>query len=177
VASIDRQRDLTARLAGELQQAQARLQDSLAGIAEESVGPTPVLPIRAFAGALDWPVRGPVTAGFGRAPSSRFGTSIVRNGIEIGTPEGTAVRAVHEGRVAFADPFSGFGRLVIVDHGQGVFSLYGHLQTVAVARGAHADAGSALGTTGRSTTGADALYFELRVDGRPVDPLQWLKPQ
>jgi septal ring factor EnvC (AmiA/AmiB activator) len=82
---------------------------------------------------------------------------------------------VHEGRVAFADVFSGFGRLVIVDHGQGAFSLYGHLATIDVERGAHLDAGAVVGTSGRAPGGTPALYFELRVDGRPVDPLQWLK--
>jgi septal ring factor EnvC (AmiA/AmiB activator) len=68
-----------------------------------------------------------------------------------------------------------FGRLVVVDHGQGAFSLYGHLATLEVARGARVEAGSVVGTTGRAPGGTPALYFELRVDGRPVDPLQWLK--
>jgi septal ring factor EnvC (AmiA/AmiB activator) len=176
VASIDRQRDLTARLAGELQQAQERLQASLDDFSvEEASASAAVLPIKSFQGALPWPVAGQLTARFGRAASSRFGTSIIRNGIEIAVAEGTPVHAVHEGRVAFADVFSGFGRLVIVNHGQGVFSLYGHLQSVEVARGARIDQRAVVGTAGRAPAGAPALYFEMRVDGRAVDPLQWLK--
>jgi septal ring factor EnvC (AmiA/AmiB activator) len=175
VASIDARRDLTARLAGELEQASARLQQTVAELGTSSPGTVAVLPLRSFQGDIDWPAQGPVTAGFGRAPASRFGGGVVRNGIEIGSAEGSPARAVHEGRVAFADVFSGFGRLVIVDHGQGAFSLYGHLATIDVERGAHLDAGSVVGTTGRAPGGAPALYFELRVDGRPVDPLQWLK--
>jgi len=175
VASIDARRDLTARLAGELEQASARLQQTVADLDSSSPATVAVLPLRPFQGDIDWPVQGPVTAGFGRARATRFGTSTVRNGIEIGSAEGSPARAVHEGRVAFADVFSGFGRLVIVDHGQGAFSLYGHLATLEVARGARVEAGSVVGTTGRAPGGTPALYFELRVDGRPVDPLQWLK--
>jgi septal ring factor EnvC (AmiA/AmiB activator) len=172
VASIDARRDLTARLAGELEQASARLQQTVAELGTSSPGTVAVLPLRPFQGAIDWPVPGPVTGAFG-AP--RAGTGSARSGIEIGAAEGTPARAVHEGRVAFADVFSGFGRLVIVEHGQGAFSLYGHLATLDVPLGARVEAGSIVGTTGRAPEGAPALYFELRVDGRPVDPLQWLK--
>jgi septal ring factor EnvC (AmiA/AmiB activator) len=84
------------------------------------------------------------------------------------------VRAIHEGRVAFAGTFIGFGHLVIVDHGQAALSLYGHMASTAVRRGDRVEAGSTLGDSGRSPAGVPALYFELRVDGRPVDPLQWL---
>jgi len=82
---------------------------------------------------------------------------------------------VHEGVVAFAGPFAGFGNLVIVDHGTQSFSLYGDLLEVLTQKGAHVVSGQALGTVGRSALGAPGLYFELRVDGQPVDPLQWLK--
>ncbi len=90
------------------------------------------LPIRPFQGALPWPARGTVSRRFGRQPSSRFGTAIVRNGMEMATAEGQPVRAVHEGTVAFADPFAGYGNLVIVDHGDRAYSLYGHLGSVEV---------------------------------------------
>ena len=177
VKSIDERRDLAARLSGELQQAGERLQASLADLGAAPAAGVVVLPLKPFQGDLDWPVRGPVTAPFGRSRASRFGTDIVRRGVEIGVAEGTAVKAVHEGRVAYAEPFSGFGRLVIVDHGQGAFTLYGHLGTVDVSRGAHVAAGQAVGTSGRAPSGHAALYFELRIDGRAVDPLEWLKRQ
>jgi septal ring factor EnvC (AmiA/AmiB activator) len=83
--------------------------------------------------------------------------------------------AVHDGVVAFAGPFSGFGNLVIVDHGAQNFSLYGDLLDFSVAKGARVDRGQALGSAGPLPSGGTGLYFELRVDGRPVDPLQWLK--
>jgi septal ring factor EnvC (AmiA/AmiB activator) len=98
-----------------------------------------------------------------------------QNGIEIAAPLGATVAAVHDGTVAFAGPFEGFGHLVILDHGEKSYSLYGHLDEMAVTRGAHVERGRSLGTVGTSPTGMNALYFELRVDGHVVDPLQWLK--
>jgi septal ring factor EnvC (AmiA/AmiB activator) len=85
------------------------------------------------------------------------------------------VAAVHEGTVAFADLFTGYGTLVIVEHGGGAFSLYGYLDKAQVARGQRVEAGTAVGVSGRNPSGNPALYFELRIDGRPVDPLQWLQ--
>jgi murein hydrolase activator len=169
VASIDVRRDLNAQWIGELQAAQQRLQTSIAQLDDTS------LPFRPFQGALPWPTRGPITARFGRQPTSRFGTAINRNGIEIGAAEAQPVRAVHEGLVAYADQFTGYGNLVIVEHGDGAFSLYGHLGTIQVQKGTAVEAQTPLGRTGRNPNGTPSLYFELRVDGKPVDPLQWLQ--
>jgi septal ring factor EnvC (AmiA/AmiB activator) len=174
VAAIDRQRDLNAQLTGELQDAQQRLQASVAEI-EAGDDAALGLPLRPFRGDLPWPARGSVARGFGPEHDPRFGTSVVRNGLEIRAREGDAVHAVHEGRVAFAGPFTGFGNLVIVDHGRGGFSLYGHLDEMTVDKGDLVERQRQVGTVGRTPTGQPALYFELRVDGRPVDPLQWLK--
>jgi len=84
------------------------------------------------------------------------------------------VHAVHDGTVAFADTFTGYGRLVIVDHGNQTFTLYGNLGELQVVKGAHVSKGAVVGSVGLSDGQAGVLYFELRVDGRPVDPLQWL---
>lgn len=169
VASIDRRRDLHAQWTSELEAAQNRLQTSIAQLDDTS------LPFRPFQGALPWPARGPISARFGRQPSSRFGTAIARNGIEIAVAEGQPVRSVHEGVVAFADQFTGYGNLVIVEHGDGAFSLYGHLSTVQVQKGAKLEPLAVVGRTGRNPNGTPSLYFELRVDAKPVDPLQWLQ--
>jgi murein hydrolase activator len=169
VDSIDRRRDLNAQWISELVTAQQRLQTSIAQLDGT------VLPFRPFQGVLPWPARGAVSSRFGRQPSSRFGTSIVKNGIEIDIADTQPVRAVHEGIVAFADQFTGYGNLVIVEHGEGAFSLYGHLSALEVQKGAHVEAQTVLGRSGRNPNGVPALYFELRVDGKPVDPLQWLQ--
>ena len=173
IDDLDRRRDLTAEYVSELQSAQAALERTLATAGSAST--TIALPIRPFRGDLEWPLVGTVVAGFGRAPAGRFGTTIVRNGIEVAAPEGATARAVHEGTVAFAAPFAGYGVLVIVDHGASAFTLYGHLAEAAVAPGARVRRGEAVGTVGLVPAGGAALYFELRIDGRPVDPLQWLR--
>ena len=174
VDSIDARRDLNAQMSSELQAAQQRLQASM-DAADGNGTPALTLPVQAFQGALPWPARGRVANRFGRETSSRFGTAVVRNGIEISVAEGQRVTAVHEGTVAYADEFTGYGTLVIVEHGGGAFSLYGHLASVQVARGDRVEAGSAVGLSGRNPTGNPSVYFELRIDARPVDPLQWLQ--
>jgi septal ring factor EnvC (AmiA/AmiB activator) len=173
IRDIDARRDLNAQLAGELQSAQqslqARLRDAVTGAAAADAA---VLPLRPFRGDLDWPVAGNIRQRFGRTPGSDRPPS---NGIEIAVAEGTPVKAVHDGAVAFADTFAGFGKLVILDHGSQTFSVYGNLLDISVSRGAMIEAGKPVGLVGPSVTGAAGLHFELRVDGRPVDPLQWLK--
>ena len=174
VKSIDERRDLNAQLAGELEAARQRLDSRVSQLGAEK--PPPVnLPLRPFRGALPWPANGIVTGHFGRQQTSRFGTPIARSGIEISLAEGVPVQAIHEGTVAYADQFTGYGDLVIVEHGDGAYSLYGYLSGIDVTRGQRVESRARLGTSGRNPSGNPALYFELRVDGKPVDPLQWLK--
>jgi septal ring factor EnvC (AmiA/AmiB activator) len=112
---------------------------------------------------------------FGRSTTGTFGTSIQRNGVEIGAAAGTPVRAVHGGTVAYAAPFTGYGVMVILDHGQNAFTVYGHLSGTALRPGATVARGQPVGTTGATPAGEAATYFEVRIDGRPVNPLQWLR--
>ena len=174
VKSIDERRDLNAQLAGELEAARQRLDARVSQLGADKSAPIS-LPLRAFRGALPWPASGIVVGHFGRPRSTRFGTEAGRSGIEISIAEGQPVQAVHEGTVAYADQFTGYGDLVIVDHGDSVYSLYGYLSSIDVARGQRVEARTPIGATGRNPSGNPALYFELRIDGKPVDPLQWLK--
>lgn len=169
---LDNRRELAAQYVGELEQARTRLQATIAGLAATSASD---LPFKPFQGALPWPIGGPVLSRFGRAASS-FGTAIQKNGIEIGARVGTPVHAVHGGTVAYAAPFTGFGVLVILDHGDNTFTVYGHLAGTALRPGAPVTRGQAVGASGANPAGEPAAYFEVRVDGRPVNPVQWLKP-
>jgi murein hydrolase activator len=166
IAAIDQRRDLNAQMTGELETAQLRLQRTVNDLGDRTV--PPVLPLKGFRGELPWPGAGIVVQRFGRPGATR-------NGIELSMPEGRHARAVHEGQVAYAAPFTGYGNLVILDHGDGSHSLYGHLRMLSVAAGEHVVAGETLGETGRNPSGNPSLYFELRIDGKPVDPLQWLR--
>ena len=173
VDEIDERRDLTARLTGELQLAERRLQAAVADLAAGRTA-TIDLPFRPFRGDLDWPVDGRVVVPFG---GSEAGSGVERTGVEIGAVEGASVRAVHGGTIAYADAFTGYGYLVILDHGDNAFSLYGYLGSLSVEKGDRVETHAVLGAAGRPPAGGSArLYFEIRVDGRPVDPVQWLKP-
>lgn len=169
---LDARRDLAARYVGELQAAAAELQRRAAGLTSSAPAS---LPIGAFRGALEWPVSGGIVSRYGRSAADRFGTVITRNGIEIASTDGQAVRASHGGTVAFAAPFVGYGTLVIVDHGNNAFTLYGHLQQATVSEGARIERGSTVGRAGRNPDGDQVVYFEVRIDGQPVDPVQWLR--
>jgi septal ring factor EnvC (AmiA/AmiB activator) len=172
IRDIDRRRDLNAQLSGELQAAQQKLQASLREIAAGSpIADAAALPLRPFRGELDWPAAGAVLRRFQPGGAGRAAS----NGIEIGAAEGTDALAIHEGTVAFAGPFPGFGNLVILDHGAQTFSLYGDLLEISAQKGARIDRGQPVGSVGAAASGTVGLYFELRVDGRPVDPLQWLR--
>lgn len=100
------------------------------------------------------------------------------DGVLIGAPEGATVRAVHGGRVVFADWLRGAGLLVILDHGNGYLSLYGHNQRLLKSAGDIVKAGESIATVGNSG-GQDtpALYFAIRQQGRPTDPAQWCRAQ
>ena len=170
VEEIDTRRDLTAQLAGELE----------APLAELAAGGSPgattlALPLRPFRGQIEPPVPGEVTVPFGAPRPTEFGTTIAGDGIELAATPGESVYAIHEGEVVSVGTFEGLGTLVIVSHGDQAFSLYGYLASLAVHEGVRVDERAELGTAGVSPTGDTTVYFELRIDGRPVDPVEWLK--
>jgi septal ring factor EnvC (AmiA/AmiB activator) len=169
IHDIDSRRDLNAQLVGELQSANQKLQMTLRDLSSATAEGT-TLPIRPFRGDLDWPV---TSSGVRR--STRSASSPSSTGIDISATEGSSVAAVHDGVVAYADAFAGFGNLVIVDHGAQSFSLYGNLLEMSVAKGTHVERGEAVGTVGAAPAGPPELHFELRIDGQSVDPLQWLR--
>ncbi|MFJ4049018.1 murein hydrolase activator EnvC family protein [Pseudomonas hunanensis] len=125
-------------------------------------------------GKLPWPVNGRLLARFGDARGSDARAKW--DGVMISATPGTQVRAVHGGRVVFADWLRGAGLLVILDHGNGYLSLYGHNQSLLKNAGDIVKAGEAISTVGNSggqdTTG---LYFAIRQQGRPTDPSQWCR--
>lgn len=171
VRDIDQKRDLNAQLAGEVQATQQKLQAMLremsAAAPPAPPAETAALPLTPVRGELPWPVDGQVRRRFSRGSAS--------NGVEIAAPEGAEALAVHDGVVAFAGTFAGFGNLVILDHGSRTFSLYGDLLGITVKKGERVTHGHPVGSIGPTPSGTNGLYFELRVDGQPVDPLQWLK--
>jgi septal ring factor EnvC (AmiA/AmiB activator) len=154
----------------ELAQAEQRLTELLLGTGALDAA----VPITAFRGTLPWPVAGKVRVGFGPRRHPRFDTVTAHNGIEIEAAPESPVLAVHEGTVAFAGRFLGYGLMVVLDHGQKHHTLYAHLAEAPVAVGDRVRAGDPVGVL-PDGSGAD-LYFEMRAQGRPVDPDEWLLP-
>jgi septal ring factor EnvC (AmiA/AmiB activator) len=177
VAESDARRDLTALLVGELVAARERLDSTLDGLGNngELAAARVALPLGPFRGQSEPPVPGEITVAFGSEQTSEFGTIIARAGVELAAGPGESVYAVHGGTVVHAGLFEGLGTLVIIDHGDQAFSLYGYLGGLAVHTGVEVDARTLLGTAARSPTGNQAVYFELRIDGRPVDPVEWFE--
>ncbi|MBB3104306.1 murein hydrolase activator EnvC family protein [Azomonas macrocytogenes] len=127
-------------------------------------------------GRLPWPVNGRLLAHYGtpRGTDERS----TWDGVMIGAAAGTTVRAVHGGRVVFADWLRGAGLLVILDHGNGYLSLYGHNQSLLRNAGEIVKAGEPIATVGNSGgQESAALYFAIRQNGRPSDPAQWCRAQ
>ncbi len=130
---------------------------------------------RGLKGLLPWPAEGDIVTFFGRQKHPTFNTYVQRKGIEIRTPEGSAIHAVMPGTVVYADWLKGYGLVIIIDHANGFFSLYAHASKILTVVGAQVTAGQAIGETGDTgMTGENTLYFELREGADPVDPLQWL---
>lgn len=117
-----------------------------------------------------------MTGHFGRVVDAEFFTETYRTGVVFGAEQGAPVRAVAAGRVRYAGWFRGFGRLVIIAHGDSYFTVSGHLSEMFVAVGDRVSAGDTIGAVGDtgSLTGPQ-LYFEIRLGGDPLDPGEWLR--
>jgi murein DD-endopeptidase MepM/ murein hydrolase activator NlpD len=118
-----------------------------------------------------WPVHGPITSDFG----PRRGFARFHSGIDIGAEPATPCRIAAAGTVVFAGWRNGYGKTIIVDHGDRIHTLYGHLSKLGVSRGQRIEQGAVLGLTG--TTGRASgphLHYEIFVNGRPVDPGPYL---
>ena len=122
---------------------------------------------------------GQVLTRFGMQRHPQFNTMVFRRGIEIAGAEGEPVRAVSDGQVAYADWYKGYGKLLIIEHGTGFYTLYGNLSTDGPEQRRPGEQG-----TGRRACGAirepeegQSLYFEIRRNGEAQDPLAWLAKQ
>lgn len=126
-------------------------------------------------GAMGWPCSGPITSPFGYRTHPIFGTTIFHAGIDIGVDYGTPIHAADSGVVVYSGWISGYGNAVIIDHGGGISTLYGHNQSLAVSEGQSVSKGSVIayaGSTGNST--GPHCHFEVDVNGSPVNPMEYL---
>jgi murein hydrolase activator len=168
-------RELQAKreLEAKQRQAAARVGPPKPGVVSPATAPA--VGVR---GRLPWPAAGRVAASFGAQVHPRFGTRTFRNGVDIEAGEGTAVEAVLPGNVVYSGWFKGYGNIIIVDHGNELFTLYAHVSEIHVKEGDDVRQGQRIGAVGETGSLAGSrLYFEVRYRGKPQDPEQWLRPR
>ena len=127
-------------------------------------------------GRLPWPVLGEVSASYGQQVERESRSKTTQNGLDIRAKAGTRVQAIAAGRVVYADWLRGYGKIVILDHGQQYHSLMAHLHNVDVKVDDEVQQGTPLGTVGDTgSLRGTLLYFEIRQQGTPVDPRKWIR--
>lgn len=125
-------------------------------------------------GQFRWPVEGVVVERFGRKVDSDMGVPTIINGLTLRPSAPSAVSAAQAGEVLFAGPFMNYGRMVLLSHADGIHTIYAHLGGLQVARGQTVTVGQEVGRSGRDDEGRPTVYFEVRMDGEPVNPEGWL---
>lgn len=124
--------------------------------------------------SLPWPAQGRVISPFGRQYVSELHTWVIHQGIRMATDAGAEIHAVQSGKVIFAGPFRSYGKVIIVDHGQEFYTIYGGLGQMLKAPGDRVDTSDTLGTADLGASGG-TLYFEIRHSVNALDPLVWLR--
>lgn len=189
LAKVRDERAYHERMVGELTEASRRLeafirdlqakQRRVAKIPPPPKKPgteTPAVGFGTLRGRLPWPTEGRVVSAFGAQVHPRFGTRTFRNGVDIEPGEGRDVAAVFGGHVVYTGWFKGYGNLIILDHDNEYYTLYAHVADILVKEGDDVKQGQRIGTVGDTgSLEGTRLYFEVRFEGKPQNPEQWLR--
>ena len=169
-AKIARMESVVSRVERQVKERERRARKGAAG------GPATRVPSEAprrfasLSGGLSAPLAGKVVTRFGHQHDTTFDVTIENRGVEIEAPSGASVKSIGQGEVAFAGGVSGFGNVLIVQHGGGLFSVYGRLDTFLVKQGDPVKKGTVVGILPGSPSGKSVLYLELRAGGTAIDP-------
>ncbi len=175
LASMDAERQSVTDQLGALRREEAALTALIEQLRRELAGfpADPQTPFSALRGQLTWPVQAPARQGWG---DPRGDGSLRWNGVLLSAERGSQVRAVHHGRVIYSDWLPGMGLLVVIDHGGGYLSLYGHNEALLREPGDWVGPGEPVASVGDTGGQRNAgLYFELRKDGQPINPAPWMR--
>lgn len=180
LAKLRGEKEMRTQALKELEQAAHRLQKMIDEIGrnsnEKSLKAYPWRGFAALRGKLDYPIKGKVVEGFGANRHPEFSEELFRNGIDIEAPLGEQIRTVERGKVIFADQFSGYGKMMIIDHGKRYYTIYGHLSQLLKGPGESVRRGEPIALVGDSgSLQGPGLYFEIRKDGKPLNPLPWFR--
>ena len=177
LASVKKEKSSSAKMLRELEDASKKILEIIreSEKAEKEV-PFSGKGFSGLKGKLPWPVEGKVAIAYGSQKDPQFNTPIFRSGTYIQSNAESNAKAVHAGKVVFAEWFKGYGRLVIVNHGDGYHTLYGSLSEIFMRVGDIIKEKQSVGRVGNSgIINTPGLYFEVRYKGKPLDPLQWLQ--
>ena len=169
IEQVARERRRLAQQTLELQDKERKLARLIGSLVEGTTLGLEGPPVQDFQGVLDWPARGDLIGKFGTRRDPRYRTEVPHNGIDLAVDEGTEVFSVFPGEVLYSDPFEGYGSMVVVHHPGRVFTLYAGMEELKVEKGDVVSLGDALGRA------SETLYFEVRVENKPEDPLRWLR--
>jgi septal ring factor EnvC (AmiA/AmiB activator) len=184
LAKVRDERAYHDRMVGELTEAARRLEAFIRDLAAKQrrvakappPGELPRTGFGALRGRLPWPTDGRVVGAFGPQVHPRFGTRTFRSGMDIEASVGTDVAAVYGGHVVYTGWFKGYGNLIILDHGHDYYTLYAHVAEIIVKEGEDVRQGQRIGTVGDTgSLAGPRLYFEVRYQGRALDPADWLR--
>ena len=172
IAKLQRKLRTESQQLEQFKQNEQELTEALARIESMVTKAIELVGLSHLKGKLGWPVQGKLNNRFGR---KRRG-SLRWKGVLINSSSGTPVKTVHQGLVLFADWLKGFGWVIVVDHGQGYMSLYGHNQTLLKSVGEKVEAGEPIALVGKSGGQQNSgLYFEIRHQGVAINPSKWCK--
>jgi len=168
-AKIARMESVVSRVERQVKERERRARKAAGG---SEAGKPAEVPRRfaSLSGGLSAPLAGKVVTRFGRQHDATFDVTIENRGVEIEASSGASVKSVGQGEVAFAGSVSGFGNVLILQHGGGLFSVYGRLETFLVKQGEAVKKGAAVGRLPGSPSGKSVLYLELRAGGTAIDP-------
>ena len=179
LATVKKEKNTHTRMLREMEESSQRLLDIIRESEKAEKEKEETFSTKSFAGLkgkLPWPVEGKVAIPYGSQKDPQFNTPIFRSGAYIKSNADAVAKAVHSGKVVFAEWFKGYGQLVIVNHGDGYHTLYGSLSEIFTKVGDIIKGKQAVGRVGSSgVLNAPSLYFELRYKGKPLDPAQWLQ--
>ncbi|NCO24111.1 MAG: peptidoglycan DD-metalloendopeptidase family protein, partial [bacterium] len=134
-----------------------------------------VITLKPKKGILSLPIQGEIISQYGRQKNTDFNTYTFNSGIDISAPLGEVVHASGSGEVIYAGSIKGYGQIIIIDHGGRVTTLYAHLSKILIALGSKVKKDQIIGNVGDSGgVPSPRLHFEVRVEGKPTDPMDWL---
>lgn len=129
-----------------------------------------------YRGLLNMPVEGKIVSFFGRYRHPEFNVMNFRSGIDIAAKRGDTVRAVCEGEVLYANSFKGYGKMIIIDHGDSYYTVYAHADEIYKKEGDRVKTGEIIATVGDTgSMDGPGLHFEVRYHGKSLDPVKWLR--